>query len=267
MVDISLPKYKNPPINEVVFGISFNPLHKMKAAHIGLFWEIVKKEFPWCKQAPIIGSIDDIVELETGLPLPITWFINEGVDHLIQIQKNKFFLNWRKKEKAYPHFDEISKIFFKQHESFYNFIYQNDLGSIEYKSFELRYINHIPKGEGWEDIKLISDLFPDITWENNKKRFLHDPEAIIWQAVFNLPEDKGKLFIKLQPGIRSIDKHQLIILEITARGISNDKTDEGLTEWFNMAHEWVVLSFEDITSDEVQKDIWRKIDNAWSIIL
>ncbi len=48
----------------------------MKVAHIGLFWNIVKKEFPKCEQAPVIGTIDDVIEPETGLPLPRTWLIN-----------------------------------------------------------------------------------------------------------------------------------------------------------------------------------------------
>jgi uncharacterized protein (TIGR04255 family) len=255
-------EYKNPPLNEVVFGITFNPLVKMKAAYIGLFWETIKKEFPKCEQAAIIGPIDEIVEPETGLPLPRTWFINNADDHLLQIQKNKFFLNWRKREKIYPHFDEISKIFFSQYKNLSDFLLSNDLGLIENKNYELTYINHIPKGEGWEDIENIDDLFPDLNWNYNKTRFLHNPETIIWQSVFNLPDGKGKLIIKIQPAKRKTDMHPLIILEITARGIGDEKTEKGLHDWFNIAHDWILSAFEDVTSGPVQNDVWRKIENA-----
>ncbi len=262
MADRLLPKYKKPPIDEVFLGISFVPLHKMKAAHIGLFWNIVKKEFPKCEQAPVIGAIDEVVEPETRLPLPRTWLINKEDDHLIQIQKNKFLLNWRKRERIYPHFVDISKMFFEHLNSFSNFVSGNDLGSIEYKNFELTYINSIPKEEGWSDIKLIENLFPDITWKSGETRFLRDPQTMNWQIVFNLPDENGKLITKLRTGLRRIDKRPLIIFEITAHGIGSDKTEKGMYEWFSMAHEWIVLSFEDLTAGEVQNDVWRKIGNV-----
>jgi len=262
MANRTLPKYKNPPVNEVFLGISFTPLQKMKAAHTGLFWNIVKKEFPKCEHAPVLGNIDEVIEPEIGLLVPRIWLINKEDDNLIQIQKNKFFFNWRKREKNYPHFDDISIMFFENLKKFSDFLSTNDLGSIEPNNFELTYINNIPKGEGWDDIKLIGKLIPDITWNTNEERFLHDPEAITWQAVFNLPDKMGKLIAKLQTAVRRIDNHPLIIFEIAVRGIGSNKTEKGMRDWFSMAHEWIVLSFEDLTANTIQNDVWRKVVNV-----
>ena len=246
-----LPEYENPPINEVVLGVSFAPLHKMKVPHIGLFWDIVKKEFPRCEHAPIIGNIKDIVEPEAGVPIPRVWLINKEDDRLIQIQKNKFLLNWRKKEKHYPHFDDISKMFFEKLEIFWNFIKENDLDSMAVNEYELSYINHIPKGESWKDIASIGGLIPDITWHHTENRFLPDPAVINWQIIFSLPSGNGNLVVHLKTGFRKSDQHPLFILEMTARGLG----EKGMFEWFRMAHEQIVLAFEDLTALEVQKNV------------
>ena len=253
-----LPKYKNPPVNEVILGITFNPIIKMKAAHIGLFWNKIRKNFPKCEQAPVIGDINEIIEPETGLPVPRTWLINREDDHLIQLQKNKFLLNWRKREKNYPHYNDISELFFEQLNNFYSFISENDLGSIDIRNYELTYINNILKGEGWDEIKQLGKLLPDIVWREDSNRFLNNPEALIWQSVFTFPDNKGKLVAKIQQGIRNIDSHPLIIFELSAHSINSDKTENEMLEWFNMAHEWIVKGFEDLTSDEIQKTVWEK---------
>ena len=265
MTDSKLSKYKNPPINEVVLGVTFKPLEKMKAAYIGLFWNIIKNDFPKCEQAPVVGNIDDIIENETGLPIPRTWLINKEEDLLIQIQRNKFIFNWRKKDKSYPHFNDVSGLFFKYLKVFSDFITINDLGSLDYNEFELTYVNNILKGEGWEEWKSIDNLFPDLIWNNNDTRFLSNPEGIVWQPFFSLPEKKGQLVIKVQPGFRRIDNYPLIIFEISAKAVVVNKSEEEIRDWFNFSHEFIIKSFEDLTSSLVQDTVWGKIKDVKKI--
>ena len=46
----------------------------------------------------------------------------------------------------------------------------------------------------------------------------------------------------------------MFVLDLTTRGISN----EGIQEWFDMAHEWIVRGFEDLTTSEIQEKVWKK---------
>ncbi len=258
-----LPRYKNPPINEVVVGLSFSPLVKMKVAHIGLFWNTIKSEFPKCQQAPILGAdlqnIDEIIEPETGAPIPRTWFINNTDDHLIQLQKNRFLFNWRKREQTYPHFEEISKRFFLYLKEFEEFSEGNDIGTIEYKNYELTYINNILMIEQWDKINAVRNLFPDISWNNEEKHYLRNPETINWQSVFTLQDGKIKLITKIQSGFRRIDNHPLYIFEITARSNENGASIKK-EEWYELAHESIVLAFEDLTAENIQKNVWKKTE-------
>lgn len=47
-----LPDYDNPPVNEVVIGIQFDQL-AITGAHIGLFWEELRDEFPKPLEQPL----------------------------------------------------------------------------------------------------------------------------------------------------------------------------------------------------------------------
>jgi hypothetical protein len=40
--------------------------------------------------------------------------------------------------------------------------------------------------------------------------------------------------------------------------MGKDKSPEGMWTWFDLAREWIVRGFTDLTGEEVQKQIWRK---------
>ena len=112
---VSLPSYRRPPVIEVVCGLRFAPLKKLKIPHIGQFWERVRTKFPNCEHAiPLdvgLGSLDPA----TGLPVPRVWLINKSDDRLIQLQRDAFLYNWRKsrRTKKYPRYRNIIKEFKK----------------------------------------------------------------------------------------------------------------------------------------------------------
>jgi len=52
----------------------------------------------------------------------------------------------------------------------------------------------------------------------------------------------------------------MLILQITASGLGADKSNNAVWEWFEVAHEWIVCGFTDLTGAKTQKDIWQRID-------
>jgi uncharacterized protein (TIGR04255 family) len=138
-----------------------------------------------------------------------------------------------------------------------------ELGLGEFKpvACELSYINHIPKGQGWSTPADIQRVFRDFGWNKNPGRFLPHPSKISWQIEFPLPENKGNLTVTLKQGTRTEDKTSLFILELMARGMAASTSDQAIREWFDLAHEWIVLGFADLTTPEVQKEIWGREGN------
>ena len=183
----ALPHYENPPLNELVLGVTFAPLPDFKAPHTGLFWSLIQDQFTRCEHVPIIGDLTAITEPLTGLPLPRLWFINQADDLLVQLQKNKFLFNWRKRNDMYPRYDKVSKHFFELLSTFRSFVCEYDLGIIKPCDFELSYINVIPQAEGWTLLENVPDLLPGL-YCVKKTRFLGPMNGIFQQTVFDMPD-------------------------------------------------------------------------------
>ena len=255
----NLPDYKNPPVIEVACGISLETIKKFRGQHLGLFWQKVRNEFPICEHAPRLEIGPSPIDFANYLPR--MWFINEKQNMLIQLQDDKFYLNWRRmqQEESYPRYNKIIKSFQSNLNIFEKFLDKEDLGSINPLKCELTYINHIPKAEGWESLADLNKVFKDFAWSAND-RFLPPPSGLGGQASFSLPKNKGRLNVTLQHGARKIDKNPILILQLTATGLGAEKTMDAVWEWFELAHEWIVCGFTDLTATTIQNEIWQRID-------
>lgn len=262
-----LPDYGEPPVIEVVCGISFKSLERLLTPYLGLLWEKFKPSYPNCQEvAPLLLQVEGFgptaqePQLLEVPPLPRIWFIDEKGNKLIQVQRDRFLHNWKKVEPTdeYPRYPTVSKIFRERLAEFQAFLTENNLGTIEPVQYELTYINHIPKGEGWETLRDIGKLFPDFSWDFHRKRFVPEPEAINWRTAFELPEQSGRLHVSIRSANRLTDSRPLLLLELTARGIEKDRSLDAMGFWFDTARTWIVKSFADMTNDQLQRDFWRR---------
>lgn len=256
----SLPDYKYPPIIEVVAGISFDTIKNFGGQHLGLFYQKVRDEFPLCEQAPRLEFNPQNLDMATYLPR--MWFVNKDQNMLIQLQDDKLYYNWRKiqKEETYPRYETIIEAFKTNLSLLQDFLEEEELGPVNPKKCELTYINHIPKKEGWESLAEISKVFRDFSWSTND-RFLPSPVGLGGNVFFPLPKDYGRLNVTLQTAERRIDKHPILIFQLTAAGLGADKSMDAVWKWFDVAHEWIVRGFTDLTEAAVQKKNWQRIDN------
>ena len=261
-----LPDFDNPPVNEVVFGIQFNKLSKLKAPHTGILWEKLGREiYPECQEmAPLSHMIERFDEptlpsspitIEGSPPLPRVFFINATQDHLLQIQQDRFHQNWRKlkSDDKYPRHKKLYPKFLESWKLFSLFINELDMGALEPNQYELTYVNHIPRGEGWVNVIDIEKIFPEFQCKT-KDRFLPEPENVFWQKIFRLPNDTGRLYTSLRLAMSKESKDQIMIFDLTARGFIPNEMDE----WFGIAHEWIVRGFADLTGQSVQDSVWKR---------
>ena len=259
----SLPSYKRPPINEVVCGVRFNVPDGLKITHIGQLWDKFKKDYPIVQHvAPIASGMGElIIDTATGAPIPRVWFINKSDDQLIQFQFNRFYYNWRRRKDDYPRYGKVVGNFDFVISTIAYFFKEFELGEIEPIEYELSYINHIPKKEGWNEVSDLSNVFSSFIIDQKEMCFLPKPEKISWSTEFLLPEEKGRLGVSLRQAIRTTDKSPIFILELKAIGINELTKEKGYREWFDLAHEWIVRGFTDLTTAKMHK-YWEKEDNA-----
>jgi uncharacterized protein (TIGR04255 family) len=258
----ALPDYENPPVNEVICGLRFEPSDDFKLPHIGLLWSRIFDKYPKVQHAtPIMERADQGVEDPvTGLPLPRVWLINSADDELIQIQRNRFYYNWRRREGVYPRYKTLVLKFYETFELFSSFRKELGIGKIVPLACELTYVNHIPKGEGWETIDDLDKIFTDVCWQKRERRFLPNPVNVGWNLNFAFPEQQGHLTVSLKQAVRITDKVPLLVLEMRCSGIPKSREYEDLKKWYDLAHEWIVFGFADITSMDCQKKIWGRKD-------
>ena len=188
------------------------------------------------------------------------WLINQNDDRLLQLQVDHLFFNWRRRAAEYPRFPNVIDSFAASLAKFLDFVRLEELGDFTPLSCELSYVNHMPKGQGWQEPRDFANILRDFCWQSDSTRFLPDPVACGWQAHFPLPGSLGRLMARLNQVTRKEDQMPLLVLELSAKGIGDDKTPAGLLAWFDVAHEWIVRGFADLTTMSAQKDLWGRID-------
>src|SRR5262245_1488353 len=141
-------KFENPPISELVIGVYFEQeIASLRSEHVGLFWGQVRQGFPNIQQQLPVGvPIPQLSPQPTFSAswMPRFWLEASDGSTLMQIQKNAFLFNWRKKETDYPHFDAVKAAFDKNKKRFFKFLFE-ELSEAEPKAklAELNYINAI----------------------------------------------------------------------------------------------------------------------------
>jgi len=261
--DRTFVTYKKPPVNEVVCGIRFQQPEELAIPHVGMLWDKFRKDYPRIQHSIPIATAPDQFPLDkiTGFPLPRVWFINEQDNQLVQFQFDRLYYNWRYRNDVYPRYLSVIKNFESTLDTFEIFLKEFNLGVLTPVECDLTYINHIEKGAGWNSIAVVSKIFKDFTWQHNKFRFLPNPVGIFWEVRYPLPDKKGHLIAKLRQATRADDKTPLLILEMITRGSGESMEREDLRKWFDVAHEWIVCGFADITTEEVQTKVWER-ENA-----
>jgi len=269
-VSKSLIDYQRPPIVEVVCGVLFDPITSLLVPHFGLLWEKYKSEYPNCHEVAPLAPVVEVfegkpkVQIEIGEvpPLPRIWFVSEKENALIQVQRDRFLHNWRKirPDDEYPRYSGVIKEFRESLSLFEIFLEQYRLGGLIPTQYEMTYVNHIPHGEGWEKIEEIGKVFPDFAFRVSNGRFLPLPEGINWRTSFLLPDQSGRLHVTIRRGAQRDKDLPMLLLDLTVRGIGQFKSRERMWEWFDIAHQWIVFGFADLTGKEVQKEIWKRQD-------
>lgn len=259
----TLPDYVSPPLIEVVCGVTFAPLPELKVPHYGIFWSLIRDEFPDVRHAPPLGPplapLPATFQLDQ-IQLPRMWFLSRTGDLIIQVQYDRILFNWRETRDApeYPHYDRILEFFRKYYGIFETLVKREELGEIKPTAYELSYINHIPQGEGWDSLGDLASVFPDLGWQRQSERFLPVPSDFGWQVAFDLPDTKGNLQASVRKATRTFDNAQVLRFEMVAKGHEQASAEDVSWGWFDLAHEWIVKGFADLTSDAMQRKLWRR---------
>jgi len=246
---------------EVVCGVLFGGLPALRVPYVGTFWEKVRSDFPLVEEVPPIpaqlGGEEGIsIQFEIAPQLPRTWMKARDDGSLLQLQRDRFLYNWKRPHtrEPYPSYEKVIAEFERYWGVFTKFIQDNELGKIEPRQYELTYVNHIQV----ETVPAGDPVFIDHVRNDSRPRFLPPPAHYRYQINYDLPDGFGSLQISAGTS-RSAAGETPIRLDMTARGMSGAGEPSAMRKWFDLAHDWIVNGFIDLTTERMQKEVWRRI--------
>jgi uncharacterized protein (TIGR04255 family) len=265
-----LPEYADPPVNEVLIAIEFAPIVSWQPPHAGLYWSHIRADYPGMEVhppiIPLAGQDGDLFQtqaprLEFAQPgLVRTWFLSQDKTRLIQIQRDRFILTWRKVSgnEQYPRFDNVLfPEFVKEFSRFKSFLKENLNIEVDITYCELTYVNHLVQGREWV---VLDDLFNVMSYLALPRpgQYLPQLETFNMSGAFRMNDAASRLTFQIIHALRQTDDKQIMQMTLTARGRPNPKTDGGVSEWITIARSWIVNGFTELTTESAHKK-WGRI--------
>jgi uncharacterized protein (TIGR04255 family) len=257
-----------------VLGIQFEPLPALDLIQIGRLWALFREEYPKHEIQPMLAAQFETFERpvleELVLPLGMDtasarcWFLSEDETALVQVQVDRFILNWRKKsgKSTYPRYENMRQRLEQALAKFVGFLRSERLGEIAPNQCEVTYVNHMEQGKGWTRPSEVASVFPGFAgrWSSE---FLPEPEDVRAALRFLIPgPDRaplGRLHAQIEPRYLRQDNSPLLSLTMTAR--LRPKTDDlaGALSSLDLGREWIVRGFAALTAGSMHK-IWERSD-------
>jgi uncharacterized protein (TIGR04255 family) len=278
-----LPKFRKPPVVEVVLGTQFQQLSEMHVAHLGLVWERFRDRFPQVVQQPTLphaierkgarasDAMPTISMMSAADQVPRLWMISEDNTELVQLQSDRFMRNWRRyhdQDIEYPTYDEHNRpAFVKDFDAFHRFAEDHGWGALAVDQCEVTYVNHIHTGRVWSEFSQLDRVFRG--WSSSYPALAGAPADLISCRVRHEVVDAegkfvGHLFVEIHStystrpfGAPPSEPLPILQLQLTVRGRPLGEATEGVMRFMDFAHTTIVNSFAEITTPEMH-DVWER---------
>lgn len=263
-MDASIVEFENPPVAEVVCGIAFDQAPDFHSSHMGLFWVHIRDEFPITEVRTPILPPDGLKAVElVKFPEMIRHFYrSEDRSELVQLQQDRFLYNWLKtsKDAKYPRYKKIIRRFNQLRRKFNEFYQDLNMPPVMVKELRLEYVNHVPRGDGWETPGDINNIFPNHRFRKRGTKYLRPPTNWNFVSVHPVKDPNSRMNIALRNATRPKEggeQEQVFLAQLSVIGKTENPSEREIQTWFNMAREAIDLTFVDITAPDVQKQIWK----------
>lgn len=271
-----LPSFRNPPVTEVVVGVTFRPIDGLSVPRLGQLWsERFATELPRIEEQPPyeppiehLGQPSPIPPIEFqfgGFPRPRVWFINNEGDEVVQLQHNYFACNWRKvhPDAEYGRWDSRRSAFRHWFTTFESFLLEHSLGRIEPTQCEVTYINHIESNASespHSDAPRIFRLVGSPPFAAEGLTGTIEQVRLAQQLLLKYKGTAfGRLHLVIQPAFRRTDKRAIYVFELTARGRPSQLGLDGILNFFDQGREAVVQGFAASTTPYMH-DHWQRYE-------
>jgi uncharacterized protein (TIGR04255 family) len=278
----SLVSFTKPPVAEVALSVQFSP-ETVDVETFGLFAHKLRDEFPNRQRQPALPPMSETFDQRPGMPsiniqfadpasMPRLWMISQKGTELVQLQHDRLTYNWRQLDapSPYPRYKHLRRRIADLLDVLTECIQEaaptKDGTSLAHNMCEVAYVNPVEYGS-----KKSSKQHPDLARIISRIRaapkgdFLSAPEDAQFQARWRIPASTlgreggpvGRLHLSALPALKPPDQTPIYMINLTARVIPSRPARQSALKALDVGHEWAVLGFKDVTTQEVQQ--------AWGI--
>lgn len=161
-----LPALLTPPIVEVVCGFAFDPVDAIDPMTVGRYWSEKKLEtFPGHELHPAVTEQGGL-EFVRGIGPVRCWLVSARQDTLQQIQPDRFYFNWRKRDEAYPRCGDhdgqrgVLSTAVAEFEAFRSYFAETFGVSIVARRLELAKIDRFEEGRDFDGAEDLATMMP-----------------------------------------------------------------------------------------------------------
>ena len=257
-------KFVDPPVNELAVSLFHLPLLELKAQHVGLYWSRIRDRFPLCEQQPIVAVPEGPMFMEPApgemFPLQRFWFFSATHPTLIQLQRNAFMLNWRRRptgDGEYPHYEAVIHDFWQELGCYSTFLSETINATLDVvQRCELTYVNFIPKNAFFTAPSEVTTILPWLAGLSNLAEDDRQLSGLNATVIHRVSKDM-LVDITIRLGQRLDTRDLGLLLELRAHGTPSDLSLTGAREWYERAHGAIYQLFRKSTSIQMQEDIWK----------
>lgn len=268
-----LPTFESPPVTEVALSVQFAELGNLRAIHLSLLWEkFGKTAFPTTEeQPPVANAVESTgssslpngpqIQFLDLPPLPRVLFISQDGNIVIQVQADRFTVNWRKRKPTdlYPRYEAVENAFVDNFLRFQNFIAEEGLGTARITQAEITYVNRIDVDEHPGRLEKVVSVFSGAYSDT----FLHDPEEVHLSLRYPMKSEGktvGRLYIDIRPGTYS-GRDPAMSMILIARGKPIGDGIKASQDFFAVARKYIVSAFASVTSKQMHL-VWKRREDA-----
>lgn len=157
------PALARPPLVEVVCGVVFDSFPELDALVLGVYWNSRKEEYPG--HSLQVALADDL-SIENGVFPARAVVVSADGQFILQLQHDRFFMNWRATGGEYPRFSEnhaprgLLVRAMEEYERFCVFITDRFGRRPVARRIELTKIDLLRRGEHWRDLDDLATMIP-----------------------------------------------------------------------------------------------------------
>jgi uncharacterized protein (TIGR04255 family) len=248
---------ERPPVVEVALAIQFAP-NTFDHLEIARFTELAAGAgFANVQPQPQLARVFETfspepirIDIQMN-PAPRYWLIEASGERLLQIQHDRFGVNWRRMPGGgeYPRYAKLRDLWSEQLaalETLHGSRLDGDL-------CEVTYVNHM-ETDG-RDVAQITSLFS----ARRRRQFLPPMErgqvAASWIIPDTIGDPTGRLHLTVGSAVRAQDLVPITVLTLIARGKSLGPGLDGILGFADIGREWVVRAFRELTTPALHR-VW-----------